>query len=438
MPGYGIEKRGWFAEKLFAMTNMRHHVHRFVDRGGDMNTFNQGNGNMEVEIDACDIKRPRKTAPRRAWLAGMFVALLLVADYGFGETGSGEITRQDAAPDARKQAAALFGKGETLKEQGKTGEALAVYEEIDRRFSQDTSPDVRMLVALALFSKGATLGEQGKTGESLAVYEEIDRRFGQDTSPDVRAWVVLALLSKGLTLGQQGKTGEALVVYEEIERRFSQDTSPGMREKVAAALLGKGAALREQGKIGEALAVYEEIDRRFGQDASPDVRKLVVSVLANEAARLFEFHNDAADALAVLDSVLARCGNSPGPALQAECFRALKNSVEPLLVLEKPSDAAQKIRQVQAQLAADDGESAIMAFLLWLAKPQTSEQTVRKAIRALPPDAQFDWTFNGIRPFVLALPAPRKAQGQCFLDFFEQHHDAEKLDVCLDKTGSLP
>jgi hypothetical protein len=87
---------------------------------------------------------------------------------------------------------------------------------------------------------------------------------------------------------------------------------------------------------------------------------------------------------------------------------------------------------VQGQLAADDGKNAIMAFLLWLAEPQTSEQTVREAIRALPPDAQFEWTFNGIRPFVLNLPAPHKTQGQCFLDFFEQHHDAEKLDVCLD------
>jgi hypothetical protein len=28
----------------------------------------------------------------------------------------------------------------------------------------------------------------------------------------------------------------------------------------------------------------------------------------------------------------------------------------------------------------------------------------------LPPDAQFDWTYNGIRPFILNLPAPRKAR----------------------------
>jgi hypothetical protein len=162
------------------------------------------------------------------------------------------------------------------------------------------------------------------------------------------------------------------------------------------------------------------------------VREQVAKALVNEAATLFEFRNDAAGALAILNLVLVRYGNSLEPALQAQCLDALADSVEPLLVLEKNRDAAQRIRQVQAQLVAADAENAIMAFLLWFAEPQTSEQTVREAIRALPPDAQFYGAFNGIRPLVLALPAPRKAQGQCFLDFFEQHHDAGKLDVCLD------
>jgi hypothetical protein len=99
--------------------------------------------------------------------------------------------------------------------------------------------------------------------------------------------------------------------------------------------------------------------------------------------------------------------------------------------LGKSREAAQRIRQVQEELTAADWDSAIMAFLLWLAEPQTPEQTMREAIRALPPDVQFDWIFDGIRPFILNLPEPRKARAQCFLAFFERHRDVGKLDVCL-------
>jgi tetratricopeptide (TPR) repeat protein len=473
----------------------------------NMNRRNQGDRNTEIEIDASDVKRPRKTAPKRGWVTGVFVALVIAALAACGsidhrsdharearfnkdatleeqgkheeELAIHEALDQDSSPDERAQTAIeLLSKGATLGEQGKTGEALAVYEEVDRRFGQDISPDVREVVVLALLGKGAILVEQGKIGEALAVFEEIERRFGQDTSPGMREKVARALSGKGVALREQGKIGEVLAVYEEIDRRFGQDASPGMRklvalvlfskgavlwrqgnigevlavygeierrfgqdtslgvlgarEQLAKALVNKGEVLWRQGKIGEALAVYEEVDRRFGQDTLPGVRKQVVMALVNKAGALFEFRNDVAGSLAVLDSVLARCRNSPEPALQAECDSALRNSVGPLLVLGKTREAAQSIRQVQAQLAADDRDSAIMAFLLWLAEPQTSEQTVRKTIRALPPDVQSGWTFDGIHSFILNLPAPRKAQGQCFLDFFEQHHDAEKLDVCLN------
>jgi tetratricopeptide (TPR) repeat protein len=308
----------------------------------------------------------------------------------------------------------------------------SIYDRIIREFGHDDSPDIQEQVASAFVNKGVTLDRQSKTEEALAVYEEIEYRFGQNTSPSVREQVAKAFFNKGVTLWQQGKMEEALTVYEKIEHRFGQDASPGVREQVASALFNKGVFLGQQGKTGKALAVYEEIDRRFSRDTSLGIRELVAMTLVNKVAKLFNSYNDAAGAFAVSNLVLERYGNSPEPRLQKVCSRALQNSVEPLLVLGKLRDAAQRIRQVQEQIVtADDGDSAIMAFLLWLAEPQTPEQTVREAICALPPNVQFGWRFGGLRPFILHLPAPRKARAQCFLAFFEQHHDAGKLDVCL-------
>jgi hypothetical protein len=84
-----------------------------------------------------------------------------------------------------------------------------------------------------------------------------------------------------------------------------------------------------------------------------------------------------------------------------------------------------------AELDASNPTRAILSFLLWLAEPQTPLQDVRKAVAALPPGVEFTWSFNEIRPFIAQLPEPRKTRAQCFITFFETHHDGDRLDTCL-------
>ncbi|MDR0717399.1 MAG: tetratricopeptide repeat protein [Azoarcus sp.] len=249
---------------------------------------------------------------------------------------------------------------------------------------------MRKVVAMALFiNKGLILEQQGKPDAAMAVYEEIDRRFGKDVSPDVREPVALALVNKGLILGQQGKPDAAMAVYEEIDRRFGQDASLGVRPPIAWALFNKGAALGQQSKPDAAMAVYDELDRRFGQDASPDARKVIAMAQGNLA--------------------------------------------EALLVHGRHAEAAQKIRQVRQKVDASDEISAIMPFLLWLAEPQTPLREVRDAIAALSPNVKLSWNFDDVRPLATQLPEPRKTEAQCFIAFFETHHDGGKLDACLKK-----
>jgi tetratricopeptide (TPR) repeat protein len=99
-----------------------------------------------------------------------FIALLIVLSLsGFAM----------ANPNA-ETAKALYDKATALFEQEKRDEALALYDELDRRFGQDASPDVRRFgrdeshhvrgaVAEALLSKGALLGEQKKFDDQIAV-----------------------------------------------------------------------------------------------------------------------------------------------------------------------------------------------------------------------------------------------------------------------------
>jgi hypothetical protein len=138
------------------------------------------------------------------------------------------------------------------------------------------------------------------------------------------------------------------------------------------------------------------------------------------------------EALATFDELLNRYNASTNPEIQAICLSVLENSVEPLLVFGQNAQALLRIAQALARITPADPDRAVMLFLSWLAKPDTSLQTVLEAIHALPSDAQFGWNFDLLRRSLLPkLPEPRRTQAECFMDFFERHHDVAQLEQCL-------
>jgi tetratricopeptide (TPR) repeat protein len=187
-------------------------------------------------------------------------------------------------PPRRRVAAALFAKSVILREQGKIGEAIAVLDDFDRHFGEDDAPGARELVLVALVAKSEMLGGQGgvspflhyvskrevteeEAGQALAVHDEIDRRFGRDDAPSMRALVADALNGKARMLREWGRREEAIAVYDDIIRRFGEDDAPGAHEEVSLARLCKGEILEEQGGSAEAAAVRDGASRCL--DAPP-------------------------------------------------------------------------------------------------------------------------------------------------------------------------
>ena len=263
------------------------------------------------------------------------------------------ITLSKADATANKIAQYLFAKGVTLGALGKSEEAIAVYDEIDRRFGKDESPGVREQVAGGLFNKGATLGALGKSEEAIAVYDEIDRRFGKDESPGVRERVAMGLFNKGGRLGALGKSDEAIAVYDEIDRRFGKDESPGVRERVAKGLFNKGVRLGVLGKSDEAIAVYDEIDRRFGKDESPGVREKVAMGLVNKGAALGAL-GKSDEAIAVYDEIDRRFGKDESPGVRAQVAKGLVNKGAALGALGKSEEAIAVYDEIDRRFGKDE------------------------------------------------------------------------------------
>ena len=122
---------------------------------------------------------------------------------------------------------------------------------------------------------GVLLGEVGRQEEAIAAYDELARRFGEDTDPALREQVAMALVNKGIRLWHLDRRTDQIAVCDEIVARYGEESEPGMSEKVARALLGKSAALAALGRSEEAVRACEEIVRRYGSSKHKETRKLV-------------------------------------------------------------------------------------------------------------------------------------------------------------------
>lgn len=127
-----------------------------------------------------------------------------------------------------------------LRERNRLSEAIAVYEEVVRRFGHATDLRLQGAVASALFNKGFVLGELGRHDEEVATYDEMLRRFGDAPDLLLRLQVARALINKGVHLVDLGRVEEAASTCEEVLRRFGEAPDLALREPVARALNGIG------------------------------------------------------------------------------------------------------------------------------------------------------------------------------------------------------
>ncbi|MDR0736668.1 MAG: tetratricopeptide repeat protein [Zoogloeaceae bacterium] len=250
-----------------------------------------------------------------------------------------------AQQSSQDRAWALREKGSVLLEQKKYDAAIAVFEEVDRRFGQDASPEVRSHVVNALVERAIALEMQGRTSLALLACDEIDRRFGRDTFLIVRHQVVLALNRvKAKILFEQKKYDEAIEVYGVLIDRFGDDDYSRTRGQLLEATLNMGNAYGRKGEFDEAIELFEAMDRSYTENMATFDRtfvvdgqlgimhpghSLIVEALYAKSGMLLE-QNKRAATIATLEEIERRFGQDTEPKVRhwvalARKFRANMN-----------------------------------------------------------------------------------------------------------------
>ena len=219
---------------------------------------------------------------------------------------------------------ALVIKGIVCREQGKVETAVALWDEVIKRFGSSTEPKLQLSVAHALVNKGVACGRRGDLEAAVALWDEVVKRFGNSTEPKLQEWVAQALVIKGLACGQRGDLEAAVALWDEVVKRFGNSTEPKLQLGVAQALVNKGIAYRQRGDLEAAVALWDEVVKRFGNSTEPELQEWIAQALVIKGLACGQ-RGDLDAAVALWDEVVKRFGNSTEPELQEWIARALVN-----------------------------------------------------------------------------------------------------------------
>jgi tetratricopeptide (TPR) repeat protein len=215
-------------------------------------------------------------------------------------TSAGSVERRAAGT-------VLFDMALKLSEQGRSAEAVEVYDTLLSQFATESEAVFQEMIVAALFNRGNMLGELGKRNDALLAYETVVSRFGASDTPLIAEKVARALYNSAKILERNpAHIKEAIDTYEHIRKRFQTLPHIYPLEIVAQALVNMGVLL---GISEAAIRAYDEIIVHFGDSSQEGLRNQLKKALLNKG-RVLMTTGRAAEALGAFDAVLAHSGTS--------------------------------------------------------------------------------------------------------------------------------
>ena len=182
---------------------------------------------IDAHVASTILNAPKASAPGAAPTAAEQQAIQVVTQV------SAELKTK---PESEYIAAEFYARGLSYFSTNDFPAALAAFNEALKPTNKPITPAV---MAEYLLAKGVTLSKLDKPQDAIAVYDDLDRRFGADTTLAMREVVASGLVNKGNTLGQLDKPQDEIAVYDKLHKRFGVDTAPAVIEQVARGLVNK-------------------------------------------------------------------------------------------------------------------------------------------------------------------------------------------------------
>jgi len=193
----------------------------------------------------------------------------------FAERPGLSSSEEEAYAFDRAFAEALVARGEELRAQGKNDEALSVYEEISRRFGNNSTG--QQAVSTALIGKATILESQGKLEEAMSAYGALAQKGRAAPSADLAR----KLVDMGFDLNKKNKPDEALAIFDNVIEKLGgaystwshSEESQAVSAQIARAYYYKGMILNAKDNHKEAVSVYTKFAQLYGANDSRETKQ---------------------------------------------------------------------------------------------------------------------------------------------------------------------
>jgi hypothetical protein len=231
-------------------------------------------------------------------------------------------------------------------------EALASFDEIERRFGGAADPAIRATVADAMAVEVGVLGALGRTDEAIATCADVERRFGQAEQPVIRAAVATALANRSAALGFVTRWQEQIDAVVEVEHRFGGAVDPAIMRTVAFAQLGRAGALGGLGGPDQEMSANDDLVDRLGSRPEPELRRIAATGLFAAGSLLvaLERHEQA---LRAYDRVVRGCAGATDMTLRRLAVESLHNRGAVLCRMGRVEEGCAVLAEVVAVASGD-------------------------------------------------------------------------------------
>ncbi len=330
----------------------------------------------------------------------------------------------DKPADREQVSLALVNKGKALGRLGNADEASAVWDDVVRRFGANNGEGHPLAVATALVNKGGMLSAMDRHTEALAVWSEVARRFGKSREPALEVLVVNAKIGTAVALNRLNRHGEALEACDEVVERVGNHDSPGLRGEVAVAMVGRGHALIALNRVDEAIKAWGIVVDRFGRSDSLRIVEQVASALANIGTALFK-SGRLEEALNAFDRVVQSYEGNEAPFLREVVAHCFANRGDVLAALKRETEALSSWEEAIRGFEAGGSPDTVEPYCNALMNRAAALHNVGKSEEALQLWGDVAERFEGDnRPGILAMTAKAQTNRGALLEQLGRYEEA--------------
>ena len=227
------------------------------------------------------------------------------------------------------------------------------------RLSTSSKPADRLIASAALLVRALNLGEQGRSAQAVEVYDRLLAALADSNETIFDEAIAVALFNRGNMLGELGKHNEALSSYAAVVGRFGASDVPLIAEKVAIALYNSAKLLeRDPTRTKEAIGAYQQIGRRFQVSRGIYPQAIVAEAYVNMGVLL----GNSEDAVNVYDVVIDRYRASSRADFREPVKKALLNKGRVLMAMDRTAEALDAFNAVLAHPGTSKARAELWAI----------------------------------------------------------------------------